>query len=154
MRSRVIFTRSAVRSIRRCRNVRSNKRRTGNSRNLLKKVSFRNTWIISRGFSDGRLQRLLKNSLLSPNKLKEKTKGFPMGDSFLFKQILILMAVLYGIGGILALDAVMRGRTAQGSIAWAISLITFPFVAVPLYLFLGRNKFFGYIEARRAGNLE
>lgn len=37
----------------------------------------------------------------------------------------------------------------QGSIAWAISLVTFPYVSVPAYWVLGRYKFNGYVIARR-----
>jgi cardiolipin synthase len=47
-----------------------------------------------------------------------------------------------------AVVAVMQTRTPQGSIAWAVSLITFPYLAVPLYLVFGRTKFQGYLSAR------
>ena len=56
------------------------------------------------------------------------------------------------LGIALAINAVMKGRTTQGSIAWSISLVTFPFVAIPLYLLFGARKFYGYIEARREGD--
>lgn len=46
----------------------------------------------------------------------------------------------------------MHVRTAQGTIAWAVCLATFPYIAVPLYWVLGRNKFQGYIELRRSGD--
>ncbi|TFH46420.1 MAG: hypothetical protein E4H01_10015, partial [Lysobacterales bacterium] len=55
----------------------------------------------------------------------------------------------YVSGIVLAVDAVMTVRTSQGSIAWIVSLLTFPFVAVPLYFVFGRTKYFGYIDARR-----
>lgn len=45
----------------------------------------------------------------------------------------------------------MISRTPQGSIAWAISLVAFPFVSVPIYFIFGARKFYGYIEARREG---
>ena len=38
----------------------------------------------------------------------------------------------------------MSTRTSQGAIAWAISLNTFPYVAVPAYWGLGQSKFDGY----------
>ena len=64
-----------------------------------------------------------------------------------------LLAGLFYLGAIgMALDAVMQNRTAQGAIAWAVSLITFPFVALPLYLIFGRSKFHGYVAARRSDN--
>lgn len=47
-----------------------------------------------------------------------------------------------------AMEAILKGRTAQGSIAWVISLITFPWLTVPVYLVFGRNRFAGYQERR------
>ena len=58
----------------------------------------------------------------------------------------------YVSGIVLAVDAVMTGRTSQGSIAWLVSLLTFPYVAVPLYWVFGRSKYIGYIDARRTEN--
>ena len=52
-------------------------------------------------------------------------------------------------GIVLAVDAVMTVRTSQGSIAWIVSLLTMPYVAVPLYWVFGRTKYHGYIDARR-----
>jgi cardiolipin synthase len=48
-----------------------------------------------------------------------------------------------------AVHAVMSSRTPQGSIAWAVSLLTFPYVAVPAYWVFGRDKFNGYVLARQ-----
>ncbi|MEN8190455.1 MAG: cardiolipin synthase [Thermodesulfobacteriota bacterium] len=45
--------------------------------------------------------------------------------------------------------ALMSTRTAQGSIAWIISLNTFPLLSVPAYWVFGRNKFKGYVTLRR-----
>ena len=58
----------------------------------------------------------------------------------------------YVSGIVLAVDAVMTVRTSQGSIAWLVSLLTFPYVAVPLYWVFGRTKYVGYIDARRMEN--
>lgn len=55
----------------------------------------------------------------------------------------------YVSGIVLAVDAVMTVRTSQGSIAWIVSLLTVPYVAVPLYWIFGRTKYYGYIDARR-----
>jgi cardiolipin synthase len=60
------------------------------------------------------------------------------------------LTVLYVLAIISALEAVLRARTSQGAIAWAIALITFPYLTLPLYLVLGRNKFDGYLEQREA----
>lgn len=57
---------------------------------------------------------------------------------------------LHVAGVVQALHALIKNRTSQGTIAWMISLITFPYVAVPLYWFIGRDKFTGYVRARRA----
>jgi cardiolipin synthase len=48
-----------------------------------------------------------------------------------------------------AVDAVMRSRTSQGAVAWAIALVSFPLLSLPLYFILGRSKFQGYVKARR-----
>jgi len=59
------------------------------------------------------------------------------------------------IGAIItAIVAVRETRTPQGAIAWAISLVTFPFVALPMYWIFGRTKFLGYVDAMRAGKTE
>jgi cardiolipin synthase len=55
-------------------------------------------------------------------------------------------------GVVAALHAVMSARTSQGAVAWAIALVSLPYIALPLYLVLGRNKFRGYVDARRAGD--
>ena len=47
-----------------------------------------------------------------------------------------------------AVHAVMHVRTSQGAIAWAISLVTVPYIALPLYLVLGRKRFHGYLTLR------
>jgi cardiolipin synthase len=57
------------------------------------------------------------------------------------------MAVL-GIAS--AFSAILTARTPQGSIAWALALVGFPYVAVPLYWIFGRRRFHGYVEQMRA----
>jgi len=49
-----------------------------------------------------------------------------------------------------AAQALMKARTSQGSIAWIMALIFMPYVAVPMYWFFGRDRFAGYIKARRS----
>lgn len=70
-------------------------------------------------------------------------------------QILLgLFSLTYTIieiaGVITAIMAVRDTRTPQGAIAWAISLITFPVVSLPLYWIFGRSKFHGYVEAMQS----
>jgi len=58
------------------------------------------------------------------------------------------IATLFYLAGILAaVEAVMTARTAQGAIAWSVSLVSFPFVALPAYLVLGRSNFAGMTAA-------
>ena len=66
----------------------------------------------------------------------------------MFTTIVIALCELTGC--LTALKAIMETRTAQGTIAWAVSLIAMPYVAVPAYWIFGRTKFAGYITARRA----
>jgi cardiolipin synthase len=46
----------------------------------------------------------------------------------------------------------MSTRTSQGTIAWVVSLITFPYLAVPAYWILGRSRFNGYVKAHKASH--
>lgn len=55
----------------------------------------------------------------------------------------------YAVGIAHALHALMRVRTSQGTIAWVISLLTMPFIAVPLYWLLGRTRFTRNVGGRR-----
>jgi len=69
-------------------------------------------------------------------------------------ELTIIIGVIFSVfeilGIISALDAVMKTRTSQGAIAWAVSLVTMPFIVVPLYWIFGRNKFRGYIKLRHS----
>jgi cardiolipin synthase len=63
------------------------------------------------------------------------------------KMVAAIVTIFY-IGGIIAaIEAVMTARTAQGAVAWSVSLVSFPFVALPAYLVLGRSKFAGMVTA-------
>jgi cardiolipin synthase len=57
--------------------------------------------------------------------------------------------LLHLVGFFHVIHAVMHVRTSQGTIAWAVSLITFPYVAIPIYWLLGRSRFHGYVRARK-----
>ncbi len=66
-----------------------------------------------------------------------------------------LIALGFHLAGLaLSVSAVMSTRTAQGAVAWAVSLVSFPYVAVPAYLVLGRSKFNGYVTARQQDEVE
>ncbi|MEH6634675.1 MAG: cardiolipin synthase [Halioglobus sp.] len=72
-------------------------------------------------------------------------------DTSLYAQIAAVVLVLFYVMAIVsALEAILKARTAQGAVAWTISLLTFPLLTVPLYLVFGRNKFDGYLEKREA----
>jgi cardiolipin synthase len=58
-----------------------------------------------------------------------------------------IATAFYVAGIIAAVDAVMNTRTAQGAIAWGVSLVSVPVVSVPAYLVLGRSKFDGMTAA-------
>jgi cardiolipin synthase len=63
-----------------------------------------------------------------------------------------LMALFHLLGIVSSIHSVMSTRTSQGTIAWMVSLITFPYIAVPAYWILGRSRFRGYVRARQATN--
>ncbi len=73
----------------------------------------------------------------------------------LFHQIVeqwfLLSSILFLIGLGHALHALLNVRTSQGAIAWTLSLLFFPYIAVPLYWVFGRNKFRGYVDSRIKG---
>lgn len=43
-------------------------------------------------------------------------------------------------------------RTAQGAIAWIVGLVAMPYLVAPLFVLFGRNRFSGYVRARRMGD--
>ncbi len=66
-----------------------------------------------------------------------------------FMTILVVAVPIFEILGILAaMHAVMNARTSQGAVAWAVALVTLPFVTLFLYAIFGRNKFHGYVRMR------
>ena len=66
----------------------------------------------------------------------------------------LLTAIFLVLGIVSALEAILKTRTAQGAVAWAIVLIGFPPVFVPLYWIFGRRKFRGYALAKRTNHLQ
>jgi len=63
----------------------------------------------------------------------------------------IFILVMHVIGFFQSISAVMETRTPQGAIAWAISLNTIPYVAVPAYAVFGDSDFENYVTTRKAG---
>ncbi len=71
------------------------------------------------------------------------------------KTVIALIVLLFHVLGFLSsIHAIMSTRTEQGAIAWAVSLNTFPYIAVPAYWVLGRRRFEGYVSARRQTHFE
>ncbi len=58
------------------------------------------------------------------------------------------MALMHLLGVFSAYRAMMESRTSQGAVAWVIFLLTFPYVAVPLYWIFGRSRFVGYLKVK------
>jgi len=64
--------------------------------------------------------------------------------------LLAIVVVIAQILGVLSsINALLTTRTAQGAIAWIVSLNTFPYLAVPAYWIFGRSKFNGYVLSRK-----
>jgi cardiolipin synthase len=59
------------------------------------------------------------------------------------------LLVFYLVGILHVLHALMHVRTSQGTIAWVISLLTIPFLAIPMYWLLGRTRFSKEVVGRR-----
>lgn len=55
-----------------------------------------------------------------------------------------IAVVMHLLGAYTSIQAIMSTRTPQGTIAWAISLNTCPYIAVPAYWIFGRSKFDDY----------
>lgn len=59
------------------------------------------------------------------------------------------LVAFYIVGVLHVLHALMHVRTSQGTIAWVISLLTVPFLAIPMYWLLGRTRFSRDVGGRR-----
>lgn len=66
----------------------------------------------------------------------------------------IATIIVHCLGIVSAAHAVMVVRSSRGAIAWSISLITFPWLAIPLYWTLAKNKFQEYAQALQTAYLE
>ena len=59
----------------------------------------------------------------------------------------LVITAFYVAGIVAALHAALNTRTPTGAVAWSVSLVTLPFVAVPAYTIFGRNRFEGMADA-------
>ncbi len=71
-------------------------------------------------------------------------------DSLTLFAVTYTIIELFGIAA--AVHAVFNARSSQGSTAWAIALVAAPFISIPFYLIFGRNRFSGYVDARRTSD--
>lgn len=72
-----------------------------------------------------------------------------MAENMLGTLLAITLVVLEGFAIYFSWRAISSARTPQGAVGWVVFLIAAPYVAVPLYLFLGHHKFAGYVLGRR-----
>ena len=72
-----------------------------------------------------------------------------MNSELVVPIVAVIFTLVELIGIMVAIHAIMNTRTSQGAIAWGISLVTFPWLALPLYAVFGRNKFMGYVSLRQ-----
>ncbi len=56
---------------------------------------------------------------------------------------------LYVTAVVFSVRAAQTARTPQGAVGWVVFLVSAPFFAVPMYLFLGHHRFRGYRIARQ-----
>lgn len=61
----------------------------------------------------------------------------------------LVLTALHIMGLFTAVDAILNTRTSQGAIAWMLTLIFVPYLALPAYWIFGRSKFVGYVNTRR-----
>jgi cardiolipin synthase len=61
----------------------------------------------------------------------------------------VVFIVVEAIAVASAIHALFTVRTAQGTIAWVIGLITFPWLGLPLYWFFGSRRFDSHSKVMR-----
>ena len=74
----------------------------------------------------------------------------PPKRRFRTRLLALITMVFYLAGFVCAGHAALTVRTAQGAVAWSVSLVAMPFIAVPAYLVFGRSEFQGTIDAYEA----
>ncbi len=71
-------------------------------------------------------------------------------ETYLITMIPYVILAVEILGIVAAVHAVATVRTSQGAIAWAVALVTFPWITLILYAIFGRNRFNGYVTLRHA----
>ncbi len=64
-----------------------------------------------------------------------------------------LLLLFQAVGFLSSIHAILNTRTAQGAIAWVVSLNTLPVLTVPVYWVFGRSRFEGYVNALKDHDL-
>lgn len=67
--------------------------------------------------------------------------------------ITAIVVLAHVLGIVAAMHAVMHTRTPQGAIGWALGLLLLPYVTLLPYLYLGSNRFLGYLNSSKQGRL-
>lgn len=67
--------------------------------------------------------------------------------------IALVLSFFHLLGLLSALHALLNTRTPSAAIAWTTTLLTFPYLAVPIYWILSRERFYGYVKLLRAHTL-
>ena len=76
-------------------------------------------------------------------------------NTYTFQYAIAAIVLFFQAAGIAAaVRALFSTRSSQGAIAWIMGLVIFPYVTVPLYWIFGRDRFLGYVTARRGGSPE
>ncbi len=66
--------------------------------------------------------------------------------------VLVIPLLFHALGLYYVVDIIMSGRTSQGTIAWVMALLLFPYLAILLYMVFGGRKLKDYAVARQAGD--
>jgi cardiolipin synthase len=66
--------------------------------------------------------------------------------------VLVVPLLFHALGLYYVVDIIMSGRTSQGTIAWIMALLLFPYLSVILYMVFGGRKLEDYAIARQAGD--
>ncbi|PWQ92978.1 cardiolipin synthase [Leucothrix arctica] len=65
--------------------------------------------------------------------------------------IAIIITAVQLLGLVMAVYALLATRTSQGTVAWVVTLIAFPWLGIPAYLIFGRTRYKGYVSSRAEG---
>ena len=66
--------------------------------------------------------------------------------------VFLVWLLLHSLALLATFHAFLKSSTAQGAIAWALGLNTFPWLVLPVYLVFGSTHFEGYVEVLRQGS--